>query len=388
MISFNTDMQNEKIAAIALVIIIAGALSVYLGATYGEDILKNLFGEEAETAENIALGDCVDVHYIGRYASNNTVFDTSYADVENKTGGTPLKIFVSLNKSAFPTDEEYMYYSPGPLGMIEGFIPDLIGMKKGESKTNIALLPEKAFGVYPKVGDVINFSLLGAGDMKLIEIKENVPMPSEFEEYLGSENTTVYVLRDESHYIGEVVDLYAIWKNSTVVTKINETLIWTYTTPPADKYENLTWVEFGLENEIPINQTTYPENSSKIIWINETTIIVTHTPAINKTIQFEDSLGLSEYIVENVTDDKIITYLKDDSAENKTTREFNRTVTVQRNETQNIAHPFPSEYLGMLLEYLRSLDSTMQFSLDPLADETLYFEVEIVKIYKTSQAES
>ncbi len=44
MTSFNAGMQSEKIAVIALVIIIVGALSVYSLATYGEDIFSNLFG--------------------------------------------------------------------------------------------------------------------------------------------------------------------------------------------------------------------------------------------------------------------------------------------------------------------------------------------------------
>ena len=42
-------MQSEKIAVIALVVIVVGALSVYLVATYGEDIFDNLFGENGET---------------------------------------------------------------------------------------------------------------------------------------------------------------------------------------------------------------------------------------------------------------------------------------------------------------------------------------------------
>ena len=49
--------------------------------------------------KTIKIGDCVDMHYIGRYASNNSVFDSSYEDVNNKTGGYPLNVFVSLNSS-------------------------------------------------------------------------------------------------------------------------------------------------------------------------------------------------------------------------------------------------------------------------------------------------
>jgi hypothetical protein len=38
----------------------------------------------------------------------------------------------------------------------------------------------------------------------------------------------------------------------------------------------------------------------------------------------------------------------------------------------------------MLFEYLRSADSSTIYSTGELADKTLYFEVEIVEVYKTS----
>ena len=84
MTSFNPDMQNEKLAAILLVIVIVGSISVFLTVTYGEDILNTLTGKK--TGEKvIALGDCADVNYIGRF-TNQTIFDTSYANIANKSG--------------------------------------------------------------------------------------------------------------------------------------------------------------------------------------------------------------------------------------------------------------------------------------------------------------
>jgi FKBP-type peptidyl-prolyl cis-trans isomerase 2 len=384
MILFNTVMQNEKIAVIALVVIIVGALSVFLAATYGEDILNNLFQEE----KTIELGDCADVNYIGTLV-NGTVFESSYTYPDNKTGGTPLKIFVTMNKSETPPTEYPQYLSD----RIEGFMEGLVGLKEGETATIGPIPPEKAYGVTPKVGDIIDLSALGGGEasLKVLEVNENAPMPSEMEEWFpGVTQTTVYVVRDESHYIGEIIDTYVDdesiphWENATVVTKINETLLWKYTTPLEDKYENLTWVDTNLIEQY---QITYPADASKITSINETIFIVTITPAINETIQVyddENPYGLY-YIVENVTDDKIITYLDDDSSvENRTIREFDRNLTVQRNETVNITYLFPSEYLEMLFEYLRSADSSTIYSTGELADKTLYFEVEIVEVYKTS----
>ena len=102
-------MKNEKIAVIALVVIIVVALLAYVVYVYGDEISKNLFGEEPKIIE---YGDCVDVNYIGKYASNDTVFDSSYEDLENKTGGIPLQVFVSVNKTEFPPDD-YQSYSSG-----------------------------------------------------------------------------------------------------------------------------------------------------------------------------------------------------------------------------------------------------------------------------------
>ena len=395
MTSFNTAMQNEKIAVIGLVVIIAGVLSVYLAVTYGEDIFKNLSGE----GETIEIGDCADVHYTGSF-ENGTVFVTSYADVANQSGiydetrpYEPFNIFVSLNAIELPPEGYETYFS----GMIEGFMEGLVGLKEGETATIGPIPPEKAYGVTPKVGDIIDISALGGGEasLKVLEVNENVPMPSEMEEWFPEVNqTTVYVVRDESHYIGEIIDTYVDdesiphWENATVVTKINETLLWKYTTPLEDKYENLTWVDTNLIEQY---QITYPADASKITSINETIFIVTITPTVNETIQVSDDenpYGLY-YIIENVTDDKIITYLDDDSSvENRTIREFDRNLTVQRNETVNITYSFPSEYFEMLLEFLRSTDSSIKFSTGELADKTLYFEVEIVEVYKTSQEES
>lgn len=386
-------MKNEKIAVVALVVIIVVSLSAYAVYEYGDEIGINLFGEEQKIIE---YGDCVDVNYIGRYASNNTVFESSYEDFENKTNGTPLQIFVTSNKTEFPP-EGYDSYSSFDvtLGMMEG----LIGLKKGETKTIGPVPPEKAYGVSPKIGDIIDTSALGSQvTLKILDIQENATLPAEleeFKEYYGwGDITTLYVLRDESHYIGEFIDVYLdafnnpFWEDATVVTKLNETLLWTYTTPAEDKYENLTWIEINAEEGY---QIFYPENSTKIISINETSFNIKYSPEINDTIQYSDSdnpYGV-EYIVENITDDKVITYLNDGSSEeNRTFREFNLTSTIQRNQTQKITTSLPVEYLETFFTYLASIDSNFTFGVGPLADETLIFEVEIVEVYKTSQETS
>ena len=67
---------------------------------------------------------------------------------------------------------------------------------------------------------------------------------------------------------------------------------------------------------------------------------------------------------------------------------FDKQHIIQRNETQNITMEIPEEYLEIILQQLRMSLDDFNLSLDKLAGESLIFEVEIIKIYKTSQEES
>ena len=397
-------MKREKLAAIGLALIIIGALSVYLIVEYKDEIIENLTGdqEEEEKAKGIAFGDLVDVHYISRYASNGTVFASSYDDIENKIGGMPLNVFVTSNTTESPPDEymsyfsdpldagmDYMYYVLSPIGVKEGFIESLIGLEEGDKKTTDFIPPEKAYGVLLKYGDIINFSLVGIPlEFKVIDIQKNATITEELKDYYPDlETIDLVTLRQESYYIGEVIDKYSSWINSTVVTKINDTTLWTYVTPTTELNENFTWIYLDSQTAI---QTTYPTNASSISSINDTTIVVTHSPEVNSTIEtaaYYAEYGMfvpgESYNVENINDDKINASITD-SEGNKTYYEFNRTVTIQRNETQNITQAIPWDSLESLLLALRFMDDDFSLGLNDLAGETVYFEVEIVKVYKTS----
>ena len=368
-------MKTEKLAVIGLVIIIAVALSSYLVVTYGDEILNNLTGSK----ETVEVGDCVDVNYIGSF-ENGTIFDTSYDDPESKTGGTPLNIFVSLNISDSPPDDYAAYSS----GMIEGFMEGLIGIKEGETKTIGPIPPEKAYGVYPKIGDYINISDPTLGeeiDILIANIIENATMPEEYVDMLGNGTTTLFILKFETYKLDDKVTLYYSWENATVVTKINETKAWFYTTPPEDKQENFTWIDLDSY----FGEVSYWENASSITKMNDTTIIVTHNPEINSTLDLPDFTGYTTYTVLSLTDDKINTsYI--DTTGNTSYMEFDRTVTIQRNESQNITITYPLEALDQLLSIIKSYyDPDITLSVSDLAGKTLYFEVEIVNLYKTSQ---
>lgn len=378
-------MNNEKIAAIALVIIIAGALSVYLGVTYGGDIFENLFGGgETTEVKTIEIGDCADVNYIGRYASNGTVFDTSYSDLENKTDGAPLNIFVSLNASEMPPVGYETYKS----GMIKGFMEGLIGLDEGETTTIGPIPPEKAYGVYPKVGDIINlteiYGTTASAVYEISGIQENVSMPDDFVSTYSNVTTSLYVLREAWHYVGEIIETaYPSWDNSSVVTKINETLLWMEITPSTDIDENFTWIEVDVDTGI---QTTYPENASSINNMTNETIVVTHNLKVNDTIEVASMFGSMYYTVENITNDTINASYVVDAGGNKSYAEFDRVTTIQRNQTQNITYPaFPGEFLEeQLFSYLRVFTSNFSLGYNDLAGKTLNFEVQILEVYKTS----
>lgn len=395
-------MKREKLAAIGLALIIIGALSVYLVVEYKDEIIENFTKPKEEKVNGTAIGDCVDVHYISRYASNGTVFASSYGDIENKTGGMPLNVFVTRNTTEQPPDDymsyfsdpldagvDYMSYALSPIGVKEGFIDSLIGMQESEKKTTDFLPPEKAYGVLLKYGDIINFSLVGIPlEFKVLDIQKNADITEDLKDfYPDLETIDLCTLRQESYYTGEVIDKYSSWINSTVVTKINDTTLWTYVTPTTELNENFTWVYFDSETII---QTTYPANASSISSINDTTIVVTHSPEFNSTIEtaaYYAEYGMfvpgDSYTVESISDDKINASLTD-SEGNKTYFEFNRMVTIQRNETQNITQAIPWDSLESLLLALRFMDDDFTLGLNDLAGETVYFEVEIVKVYKTS----
>ncbi|MBN2066637.1 MAG: FKBP-type peptidyl-prolyl cis-trans isomerase [Candidatus Thermoplasmatota archaeon] len=364
-------MQNEKLAIIGLVVIVVGAFSIYLGVMYGEDILANLSGE----GETIALGDCADVHYVGTYASNGTVFDFSYDDAEAKTGGMPLNVFVSLNSSASPP-EGYEDYVTG----IEGFIEGLVGLKKGETATIGPIPPEKAYGLYPEVGDTLYVTDPSTGavllNIEFVAIEENVSIPEEYVEMLGNGTTTLFTIKDLSSVVGDYYNIYPSWINATIITKTNETKMWIYTTPSQDKQTNFTWID-------PIMGIEYWENASSITGMNNSTIVVTHTPAINDTFVIQDWSDMVTYTVVSMNDTAInVSY--DDGAGNITYDVIDRIVTIERNESFDIAYEFPQDLMEYLIYQAQQYNPDITMSVHPLAGKSLTFEVKIVDVYKAS----
>jgi len=374
-------MQKEKIALIALVVIVVAALSVFLIAV-NSDIFENLFKEKLTISE----GDCADVNYIGRYTSNNTIFDKSYQYAENKSGGKPLKVFISYNVSATSPKSGYT------AGMIKGFMEGLIGMQEGQTKTIGPIPPEKAYGANKlKVGDSFHTKNLTASNTNY-QLNQTVTVVK-----IDSENITLKWLNVESlgnftmpegillADLGQIVmspydyvPPYYLWLNSSQVTNItNETvLIKTTPTKAQNITDNVTFISTG--DKIGF---IFP-NATTAVW-NESTITIQSSPIKGTKYLMPyggEALNIS---VGNVSQTHInisVDYQgqKQDLQLNRTIS-FNRTYSMRR--TYVISTMYASYIIGQDIK-------NAGYSLNPLAGESLTFEVIVEKVYKTSQVTS
>jgi FKBP-type peptidyl-prolyl cis-trans isomerase 2 len=373
-------MQKEKIALIALVVIVVAALSVFLIAV-NTNIFENLFKEKLTISE----GDCADVNYIGRYTSNNTIFDTSYKYAQNKSGGTLLKIFVSNNTSATSPKSEYT------AGMIKGFMNGLIGLSEGQTKIIGPIPPEDAYGAKKlTVGAIFTTQYLAFGMNQTVEVTKytsenlslkwiqmenlsNFTMPQMVINNLQSTNTSEYVIYPPP---------YHIWENSTSIINITDTNVTVRATPTkSTNLSNVTKTILYGEKYLFI----FP-NATTASW-NDTTITVVCSPVIgqNYTFQAQGSTGMINYTVSinNITGDTInITITNEENPELSyldlyRTLTFNRTFVLPRLYTD-----IPSMYISYF--YTQDIEKA-GYSLNPLAGESLTFEVVVEKVYKTSQ---
>ena len=376
-------MQKEKIALIALVIVVVTTLSVFVTATT-TDIFENLFKEKLILSE----GDCADVNYIGTYASNNTIFDTSYKYTENKSGGTPLKIFINSEENATSPKTGYTD------DIIEGFREGLIGMQEGQTKTIGPIPPEKAYGANKLAeGAIFTTQYLAFGmnqtvivtnytseniSLQWIQMENlnNFTMPQLVIKNLQSENETEMVLYPPPHYI---------WKNSTSIINITDTTVTVSTTPT--KKTNLTDVVTDVRDGE--KQMLIFPNATTASW-TDTTITVVCSPqkGWNYTFQTQGYTGMVNVSIHinNITGDKINVTITNDQNTEPTYLDLYKTLTFNRTyNLPRIYNDIPSMYISYF--YAEEIQKA-GYSLEPLAGESLTFEVTLEKVYKTSQETS
>jgi FKBP-type peptidyl-prolyl cis-trans isomerase 2 len=372
-------MQNEKIAIIALAIIIIGALSIFLAATYSEDILDNLFPEE----KTIEIGDCADVNYIGTLVNGN-VFDSSYTYPENKTGGTPLKIFITMNQSETPPTEYPQYSS----GLIEGFMEGLIGLKEGETATIGPIPPEKAYGAKKiGVGDTFTTSVVMYSDkgynfdqtFEVIESNEESMTIKWIDvDDLGTFTLPEGILMEdlESAYftIYENLPPFYLWENATEATSITDDYVELKITPATSENISDEITFLTVDNKLG---TVFPD-ATTAEWDN-TSVTITSSPLAGANYSLNYMGTELTITIDNITDDHINITIE--AQGEKQSVSLNRTITFNRTYSLRRNYIIPGMYQMVFTEDFEREG----YSTHELAGEELIFEVTIEEVYKTSQ---
>jgi FKBP-type peptidyl-prolyl cis-trans isomerase 2 len=374
-------MQKEKIALIALVVIVVAALSTFLIAV-NTNIFENLFKEKITIAE----GDCADINYVGRYSSNNTIFDTSYKFPENKTGGTPLKVFATFDKNATSPKAGYS------ADLIKGFMQGLIGMQEGQTKTIGPIPPADGYGTNRlKVGDTFYSKSLTASNMnyQLNQTLELVNWTSGnlTVKWINVENLGNFtmpeglIVEDLSQITFSPYDYlppYYIWNNSSRITKITENNVTIVTTPTKAQNitDNITFISTG--DKIGF---IFPD-ATTAVW-NDTTIIIDSSPVKGALYVMNYSGSILNITVGNITQTHInITVEYQGQSQDL---QCNRTIVFNRTFIMRRIYVLSMTYAS----YIIGADvQRAGYSLNPLAGEYLTFEVTVEKIYKTTQSES
>ena len=379
MILFNAVMQNEKIAIIALAIIIIGALSVFLAAAYGEDIIDNLFSEE----KTIGLGDCADVNYIGTLV-DGTIFDSSYTYPENKTGGTPLKIFITMNQSETPPTEYPQYSS----GLIEGFMEGLIGLKEGETATIGPIPPEKAYGAKKiGVGDTFTTSIVMYSD-KGYNFNQTFEVLESNEEsmtikWIDADDLGTFTLPEgilmedlESAYftIYENLPPFYIWENATEATSITDDYVELKITPATSENISDEITFLTVDNKLG---TVFPD-ATTAEWDNAS-VTITSSPLAGANYSLNYMGTELTITVDNITEDHVNITIE--AQGEKQSVSLNRTITFNRTYSLRRNYIIPGMYQMVFTEDFEREG----YSTHELAGEELTFEVTIEKVYKKSQ---
>ena len=330
----------------------------------------------------IKFGDCTDVNYIGRYASNNTIFDSTYTDPENHSGGTPLKIFVSLDKNATSPKDGYSS------DMIKGFIEGLIGMHEGQTKIIGPISPEDAYGIKFGVGAIFS-SIRFAFSLKQTVIVTNYTAENFSAKWINMENWGSFTMPNliiknlSSNNETEMVIYpppYYIWENSTSIIDIANTNVTVRTTPT--KSTNLTNTITDVRDGE--KQMLIFPNATTASW-TDTTITVVASPIVgqNYTYQFQGYPGMFNITIHinSIIGDIINVTITNDQNHIPTYLEVYRILTFNRTYVlPRIYKDIPSMYIFYF--YKQDIENA-GYSFHPLAGEPLIYEVTVETVYKT-----
>ena len=201
--------------------------------------------------------------------------------------------------------------------------------------------------------------------------ESNFTMPQLVIKNLQSENETEMVLYTPPYYI---------WKNSTSIINITDTTVTVKTTPT--KTTNLTDIITDVRDGE--KQMLIFPNATTASW-NDTTI--TFVCSVKKgwsyTFSTQGDRGTVNVtvLINNVTGDKINVTLINDQNTEPTNMDIYCRLTLNRTYVlSRIYKDIPSMYIS----YFYEADiQKAGYSIDPLAGESVTFEVTLEKVYKT-----
>jgi FKBP-type peptidyl-prolyl cis-trans isomerase 2 len=395
-------MQNEKIAVIALIVIIAGALSVYLISANQEDLLKSLFPSGNNNPPitgntTVAEGDCIDIQYIGRYASNGTVFNSSYTDDNYTVPGIPLKIFVTLDPTKSPPTEYQANYTSG---IIEGLMEKLIGLKLGKTYT-LNIPADEAYGAKKfTVGAVFNSSVFAFNYMNPnLSLNQTLKVTSINDTFFSLEWINIdtdspftmpqYIIGNLSNENESVITLppYYIWENSSEITSIGNDTVTVKTTPTTLESikDTIEPIQVGIYDAYII----FPDVTTATY--NETTITLNSNPTVgevyNFTFDYYGQVIKFIYTVEEVTSSTVNVSETYEYGGSTYTNYINANITYSFDRIYKMKKIYTNIPIGYL-DFLNSDIEREGYSLNKLAGENLIFDVYIQNIIKTSQMDN
>lgn len=383
-------MDKEKITLIGLVIAVMVLAVVFVVVAYPE-VIEDIFPDPPLEIED---GDCADLHYVGTYASNGTIFDSSYEFPENKTGGDTLAVFVSLDLNATAWKEGYTT-------VIEGFAEGLIGMKEGETKTIGPIAPEKAYGNYTQleVGDTFRSENLN--------LRKRINKTWELEVEVEQLDSTLLKLKwigidDLGNFTMPwlfLTDLTAglypppgyLWENATSISSYDDDNV-TLRIAPASS-ENLTDEGFAMFINWQTETSFVFWNASTAEW-DDDNITITSNPHVNDTYLVipDYSLGAPEGVEIPLTVTEInATHINVTMIYQGQSQAFsvNRSIQFPRSFEMTRFFDIPISMMGMPVANL-VLGEDLEdqgFSLHHLAGESLIFEVSVDTVYKQNAEE-
>jgi FKBP-type peptidyl-prolyl cis-trans isomerase 2 len=397
-------MQKEKLAVIGLVVIIIVALSAFIAITYGQDIIKNLFGGEEQV---LAKDDTIVCYKNKDNKINYIISNDKYTNISSFE--TQIQIISQPANGIISIKNDSIVYSPNLdfLGT-DSFIYKIIDQDGKTSQANVKIqveIPKIEIGDCADVYYVGMFSNGTVFDTNIEEVARANGIYNETNPY-----TISNVFVDPTLELYPPVD-YEENYTSEYIKGFLDGLIGmgegekrNVTIPPEDAYG--TWNESLAEefmmDSIPLDNIIENNVTENI------TDFSSYYPDVNVAkgitfdygfIAFGQANVMSANILE-VTDENLTYQL---FVENGTTIKlplFNWNVTfIVENDTAfnmhseiEVNHTFTyGDYWGAIHFKVVAVNETaaklavnMEAPTIDFVDQTLIFELEVVNIYKTS----